>query len=315
MQNPVALLSEARKKIERASSIQELKVYRDQAEAVRQYAKQRDVSLQLMNEAGEVKLRAERKLGKLLEGTIRRGGNAKSQRVTLDELGVSKMESSRWKAESRVPEKQFERFLAERKDAGEEITQAALLRVEKELKKDRVWKEREAQALSLPAKTYQVLLADPPWEFRNASSSMRGAAANHYPTMPLEDIAALPVSSYAARNSVLFLWASNALLPEALEVVADWGFEYKAKMTWVKNTIGTGFYVRSQDEPLLIGTRGAMTPKKLFPSVLTAKKQRHSQKPVEIYKRIEAMYPGLRRVELFARSTHKGWDSWGNEVA
>lgn len=311
-QNALVFLNAARRNIERATSVQELKGVRDQAEAIRQYAKQRGASLAILNGAAEVKLRAERRMGELLQDGVKQGGDPKSHGVTLADLGVTKMESSRWQIEAAVPESRFEVFLATQREAGDEITQAALLRVAKELRRVDIWNDRKRLALELPEREYQVILADPPWQFRN--TGLRGVAAGHYPTMPLEEIAALPVASYAAENAVLFLWASNALLPEALQVLASWGFEYKSKMTWVKNAPGPGFYVLSQDEPLLIGVRGSMTPKEIFSSVIHAKKGRHSEKPTEFYDRIEAMYPDLKRLELFARSTRDGWHAWGNEV-
>jgi len=311
-QNALVFLNAARRNIERANSVQELKGYRDQAEAIRQYAKQRGASLAILNGAAEVKLRAERRMGELLEDGIQRGGDPKSHGVTLADLGIAKMESSRWQAEAAVPEPRFEEFLAAQREAGEEITQAGLLRVAKELRRVDIWDERQRLALELPERHYQVILADPPWQFRN--TGLRGVAAGHYPTMPIEEIAALPVADYADVNSVLFLWASNALLPEALQVLVSWGFEYKSKMTWVKNAPGPGFYLLSQDEPLLIGVRGSMMPKEIFSSVIHARKGRHSEKPTEFYERIEAMYPGLKRLELFARSKRDGWHAWGNEV-
>ena len=311
--NPAVLLEEARTRIERAQSVQELKTYRDQAEAMRQFARQRDASLAILNTAAEVKLRAERRMGEMLSCELQHGGSPKSRPVTLDELGVSRMESSRWQQESAVPEEVFEEFLGEKKDAGEEITQAGLLRVAKDLRREEVWQEREATAFELPDDTYQVVLADPPWQYDNAT--IRGAAATYYPTMPTCDIAALPVGECTAENAVLFLWATNPLLPDALEVVDAWRFTYKTKMTWVKPSIGTGTYVRGQDEPMLIATRGSMVPKVAPPSVLVSPRGEHSAKPPEAYERIESMYPGLKRVELFARGERDGWQSWGNEPA
>ncbi len=75
-------------------------------------------------------------------------------------------------------------------------------------------------------------------------------------TMPTEDIAAMPVADYATTNAVLFLWATNPLLPDALQVMAAWGFEYKTNMVWVKNSHVAGFYVYGQHELLLIGVKG-----------------------------------------------------------
>jgi N6-adenosine-specific RNA methylase IME4 len=121
----------------------------------------------------------------------------------------------------------------------------------------------------------------------------------------------------AAEWAVLFLWATVPHLREAFQVLDAWGFEYVSNMAWVKDGIGLGQWVRNRHELLLIATRGN------FPkpqegdrpdSVIEAARREHSRKPDQAYEIIEAMYPGLPRIELFARHRREGWDAWGNEV-
>lgn len=122
----------------------------------------------------------------------------------------------------------------------------------------------------------------------------------------------------AADDAVLWLWAVNSLLPEALQVMAAWGFVYVASIVWVKPSIGPGGLVRNRHEQLLIGRRGHV-PAPEGPdrpdSVIEAPRGRHSAKPTEAYERIERAYPHLSKCELFARGTpREGWVAWGNEV-
>ncbi|MBN1287860.1 MAG: DNA methyltransferase [Anaerolineae bacterium] len=164
---------------------------------------------------------------------------------------------------------------------------------------------------------YPVFYADPPWEYRN--SGFYGAAARHYPTLPTEAICALPVPAFAAANAALFLWATNPLLPDALRVMAAWGFEYKTNFVWVKDKAlygKLGFYNYGAHELLLLGIRGAMPPAcdPLPVSLIEAPKSEHSRKPAAAYALIERMYPEGPYVELFARSTRSGWTAFGNEV-
>lgn len=169
-------------------------------------------------------------------------------------------------------------------------------------------------ALALPSGVFDVILADPPWELGGASSDR--APENHYPTLPLEQIKQLqlPVPS----DAVVFLWAVSALLPQALEVLDAWGFVYKTAFVWVKDQWGLGQWVRHRHELLLIGRRGnypTPEPTARPDSVVEAARGKHSAKPVEVYERIERMYPQARRLELFARGRPRaGWDAWGNEV-
>jgi N6-adenosine-specific RNA methylase IME4/ParB-like chromosome segregation protein Spo0J len=166
---------------------------------------------------------------------------------------------------------------------------------------------------------YAVLYADPPWHFEvyNERSGVERAAGNHYPTMPLEEICALPVSYLATDAAALFLWTTAPHLQESFDVLAAWGFEYKTTVVWVKDKIGLGYFVRNQHELLLVATRGDMpspSPANRPASVISAPRREHSRKPDEAYALIEQMYPELPKVELFARQKRSGWQTWGNEV-
>ena len=169
-----------------------------------------------------------------------------------------------------------------------------------------------------------MILADPPWSFRAWSSKGMGRSAEqHYPTMRLEDIKALPVSDLAAGDCVLFLWATFPMLKEALEVIDTWGFTYKTvAFTWVKENRkspglfwGLGYWTRANAEVCLLATRGS--PKRQSAAVhqvILSPIERHSKKPDAVRERIVALMGDVTRVELFARQETPGWDVWGNEV-
>jgi N6-adenosine-specific RNA methylase IME4 len=181
----------------------------------------------------------------------------------------------------------------------------------------RIRRERKLAALSsappLPPGRFDLVYADPPW--RSHSPSSDWAPENHYPTLTAREIQEIVVP--AADEAILFLWAVNGLLPQALSVMAAWGFEYRTNLVWVKDWIGLGFWARNRHELLLVGRRGR------FPlpdeadrpdSVIEAPRGRHSEKPACVYELLERMYPAASRLELFARSSRPGWTSWGNEV-
>ncbi len=161
----------------------------------------------------------------------------------------------------------------------------------------------------LPEGVYNVIYADPPWDY---SFRLRGAPDDHYPTMKTEEICALEIP--AADNAVLFLWATNPKLEDALAVIKAWGFDYKTNQAWVKDIWGTGYYFRGQHELLLLATRGDIGPPPIVArrsSVIHAPRGKHSEKPKEIYEAIEAMYPGHNYLELFSRNKREGWEMWG----
>lgn len=164
----------------------------------------------------------------------------------------------------------------------------------------------------LPEGLFNVIYADPPWRY---DVKLRGTPEDHYQTMTLEDIGELKIP--VSEDAVLFLWATNPMLQDALEIMRTWGFQYKTNLVWVKNKMGVGFYFRGQHELLLLGIKGNAHPPEQsnrFPSVVSANVGKHSEKPEEVYGIIEAMYPNSKYLELFARNKRESWEAWGNEV-
>lgn len=171
----------------------------------------------------------------------------------------------------------------------------------------------------LPEKRYGVILADPPWrhEVYSRETGMDRAADNHYPTMGTEEISKLEVGSVAADDCVLFMWTTIPFLREAMRVLLGWGFEYKSSAVWVKDAAGTGYWFRQQHEILLVATRGnvpAPAPGTQWSSVIDARRGKHSEKPAVVYELIEAYFPHLPKIELFARAARDGWEAWGQEA-
>jgi N6-adenosine-specific RNA methylase IME4 len=151
----------------------------------------------------------------------------------------------------------------------------------------------------------------------NEFSGIERAAGNHYPTMDIEDICALPVHDLATDAAVLLLWTTSPHLENAFRVIASWKFTYKTNIVWVKESPGLGYTVRNQHELLLIATRGNIpspAASQRPPSVIFAPRREHSRKPDDVYELIERMYPDLPKIELFARHARNGWAVWGNQA-
>jgi N6-adenosine-specific RNA methylase IME4 len=181
-------------------------------------------------------------------------------------------------------------------------------------------------ASSLGGRKFQTIMADPPWRFTNRTGKMapEHKRLNRYETMTLADICALPVSEVAQEPAHLYMWVPNALLPEGLEVMKAWGFNYKSNIIWHKirkdggsDGRGVGFYFRNVTEVLLFGTRGkgarTLAPGRRQVNMIETRKREHSRKPDEQYDLIEACSRGPF-LELFARGTRPGWSYWGNQA-
>jgi N6-adenosine-specific RNA methylase IME4 len=146
---------------------------------------------------------------------------------------------------------------------------------------------------------------------------------SRYGTMTKDAICGLPIEEITAPTAHLYLWVPNALLPEGIEVLKAWGFDYKSNIVWRKirkdggsDGRGVGFYFRNVTELVLFGVRGknarTLAPGRRQVNYLETRKREHSRKPDELYGIIEACSPGPR-IEIFARGCRPGWAVWGNQ--
>lgn len=201
-------------------------------------------------------------------------------------------------------------------EAGEKVS--AKVAVKQERRDDREV-DLADKITAMPTKRYGVVLADPEWRFEpwSRDTGLDRAADNHYPTSCTEVIAARDVSSIAAPDCVLFLWATAPMLPHALLVMEAWGFEYRSNFVWGKDRIGTGYWNRNKHEHLLVGVKGDVPAPAMgtqWDSLIEASVGEHSAKPDAFLELIEAYFPNLPKIELNARRARPGWDAWGLEA-
>lgn len=205
--------------------------------------------------------------------------------------------------------------------------------------KKRAYRERKKQSLKvmtppLPKNKYRVLYADPPWKYSSDGLRKYGHALFHYPCMSIQALCDLRIRSITEDRAVLFIWVTSPMLEDSFKVIRAWGFEYKTSIIWDKMSHNYGHYVAMQHELLLICTKGSCKPDvgdlihsvfslsfkqdlgDIAHSVFSVKRNKtHSEKPREFRELIDKLYLTGNRIELFARSKHEGWDSWGNEVS
>jgi len=179
--------------------------------------------------------------------------------------------------------------------------------------------------IPFPDKKYNIIYADPPWNFKTYSD--KGKRAKYgwgsYPTMTDKDICNLNVEDITSKDCLLFLWITYPKLPLAFDVIKAWGFTYKTvAFTWAKQNkksngywLGLGYWTRANAEICLLATKGH--PKRINANVkqlVVSPRREHSRKPDEIRNNIIQLVGDLPRIELFARQKTEGWDVWGNEV-
>ena len=170
---------------------------------------------------------------------------------------------------------------------------------------------------------YSIIYTDNPWRYADQKANDPAMGGITYPTMTVEELSALPVGDLAAKDCVLFCWATMPRLREALQVIEAWEFQYTTcAFCWVKqNPSGQGIYSGlghwccGNAELVLLAKRGR--PQRISKSVkqiVLAPRGRHSAKPPEVRDRIVQLLGDVPRIELFARERVENWDCWGSEV-
>jgi N6-adenosine-specific RNA methylase IME4 len=314
----------AQRALAEVSTIFEAKQESDTIEAIRLYAKlSKDRGVELT--ATEFRLRADRRIGEMLAGIqLHQGGRPPKKQVgdtswfsdlpTLADLGLTKDDAVRARKAAAVPAAEFERRIAVWREG--ELRREA--RMVASLFKAVTRPVAPRETPPLPPGSYRLISADPAYPYHAYSEAgMDRSPENHYATMSIAEICALPVADLAAPDCVLLLWTPNMLVPAALSIMDAWGFKFATTgFVWVKTgPFGLGYWARQRSELCLLGTRGA--PKRLaadVDQVIEAERGRHSAKPDEFYARVERLVAGPY-IELFARKRRPGWDCWGDEIA
>lgn len=169
---------------------------------------------------------------------------------------------------------------------------------------------------------FHLIMADPPWKFqtRSAKGVTPKGAGGQYECQSIDWIKGLPVAdALAGKDCLLWLWATNPMLPQAIEVMAAWGFDYVTAGTWGKRTVngklafGTGYVLRCASEPFLIGRRGKPVTTRSTRSLIEGPIREHSRKPDEAFYAAEKLIPDVPRIELFSRQSRPNWSTWGNQ--
>lgn len=321
----------AREFLAKSKSVDEVRDVADKAKAVALYLRSRDASIESQNDAAEIRLRAERRLGELTSELPKqhgargkagpgrgKNGVAQSDSVlsppTLAEQGIKKQDAAKWQQLAKIPEKKFEKFVEETKAKGERLTSSAPLKMVRQEKKAALAEELRAKPVPQVTGRFDVVVIDPPWLYEKRAEDVTQRGQVDYPQMELEAIKALPVAARAEDNCILWCWTTNAFMRAALECLDAWGFTEKTILTWGKDRMGNGDWLRGKTEHCILAVKGSpIVTLTNQTTLLGAPVREHSRKPGEFYTLVESLCPGTK-LDMFGREPREGWVLWGAEV-
>lgn len=210
-----------------------------------------------------------------------------------------------------TPEKQ--QVIADKVSSGQAASvKEALAEVKLEAKKALAERIR-AEPVPQPEGPFRVIAIDPPWRYGSRVEDASHRGRNQYPDMSIEEICALPVAALAHEDCVLWLWTTNAFMREAFKCLDAWGFADKTILTWDKEKLGLGDYLRNVTEHCILAIRGKPTFSLTNQTTIIREARReHSRKPDTFYSLVEALCPGSK-LEMFSREPRNGWATWGAE--
>ena len=189
-------------------------------------------------------------------------------------------------------------------------------KVEKEKNREKnIQKQKEdieTGKVKLPIGRFEIIVIDPPWPYGAKYDVSGRRSANPYPEMNINELKNIKLP--ASNDCVLWLWTTHKFIWDAKDLMTTWGFDYKAILTWNKEKIGMGYWLRMQTEFCLLGIKGKpIWNNTTERDIINETRRQHSRKPDKFYEMVEKICVG-RKLDYFARKTKKGWDTVGNET-
>lgn len=314
-------LDSARMMLAEAKTIQETKSILDIASAAEIYAKRQKMGEDAIRYATSIKVEALAQLGRMLKETPRAKGGQPYQEhstgaylvpvePTLADMGLDKKTSKLAQDIASLPDEQVEKIkdgvLALSKVSSIIKNQKRVIDIEKQ------YEEIKANAFTPSDDLFDVIVIDPPWPYGTKYDADGRRAANPYPEMSLDEIASIDLP--ASKDCVLWLWTTHKFMRYSFELIDKWGFRDVAILTWAKNRMGLGAWLRSKSEFCIMAVKG--NPKVNLTNqttILEAPMREHSRKPDEFYQMVDELCVGYK-IDWFSRETRQGWAQYGNDT-
>ena len=312
-ENKLVILTKIEQQLGKVRTIDEAKNIRDQAEALRVYAKSAKKGLMIQNRAAAIKILAEQRAGQLISNIPKVQGARKGQKgllFTLNRSQISQPTAHRWQAMSTLPKQIVQELEVELTEEGKELTSSLIFNLAR--KENAPDPPTPIVTPGFPDGPFRTIILDPPWPIEKIILDFRPAEREtmDYATMSLDDIKALPVARLAdERGAHIYLWTTHKFLPFAFELFEAWGVRYECLLTW-KKPIAKPVWWRYNTEHALFGKVGSLAPLKKGMSVgFDAPQQGHSHKPEIFYQIVRSVSPEPR-LTMFDEK-RDGFIAWG----
>ena len=310
-----SLVSAARRALAVAQGPQEMGDIKKRLSTIEHWFKLQRASLVESNLVVAERLRTERAIGNWISENIKAGQPKKElshHGIILSDVGITSSDSARWQAIAGISPDDFEMWINENINTTEISTTGALRLAKLITRLHEVADIASAEITELPPGGFDVIVIDPPWPYGTKYNPDGRRAASPYPEMELYELDALHIP--ASDDAILWLWTTHAYMRHSFALLDRWGFRDVSIVTWDKQRIGLGYWLRSQTEFCIMAIKGKPKVNLTNEStIIRAKAREHSRKPEEFYSMVERLCGGQRRLDYFSREARPGWHQLGNE--
>ena len=134
-----------------------------------------------------------------------------------------------------------------------------------------------------------------------------------YPTLTLEELKKIELPT--AKNCVIWLWVTNSMFKEALELTRKLGVNKEDYLTWDKQIMGVGHFLLNITEHCILCFKGKpYFNNTTWTTLISEKRTTHSTKPEIFYKRLVEETCAGKKFNYFARKKRNGWDLYGDRL-
>ncbi len=314
----LAKIDSFRRELALAETFEEVKLIGDATEAYQQLMAKQGIAKKSIDEIGEFDIEVKEKQAEWLNTFYPTSVKAKDRKssgsdLVPDKMPVTKKESAmvRNLKKAKADKSEVVKQIVDKIKNSDKPLNAKTLysEVKKAEKQEQIEDQKQkilSGEMSLPEGIFDMIVIDPPWPYERKYDPDTSRSANPYPEMSIEEITNIELTP--DENCILWLWTTHKFIWDAKNMMDLWGFEYKGILTWNKEKIGMGSWLRMQCEFCLLGIKGKpLWDVKDLRDIITESRTDHSSKPDGFYNMIDNKFVCKNKADYFGRKERMGW--------